>query len=49
MFDYVKGLSRGIVLGTCFGSLNSEYWVFPLVVGTLTLIGVIIEIKILKK
>jgi len=49
MFNYVKGLLRSIVLGTCIVSLNSEYWGFPLVIGMLTLIGVIIEIKNLKK
>jgi hypothetical protein len=45
MVNYILGLLKGMIIGICIVSLDSDYWGYPLVVGTLTLIGVVIEIK----
>lgn len=45
MVNYILGLLKGIIIGICIASLDSKYWGYPLFIGTLTLIGVVIEIK----
>lgn len=45
MSNYILGLLKGMIIGICLASLNSEYWGFPLVIGIFTVIGAVIEIK----
>jgi len=45
MYNYILGLLKGIVIGICISSLDSEYWGYPLFIGILTMVGVVIEIK----
>ena len=48
MANYVLGLLKGLIIGICIASLDSEYWGYPLVIGIFTVIGVVIEIKNIK-
>lgn len=48
MANYVLGLLKGLIIGICIASLDSEYWGYPLVIGIFTVIGAVIEIKNMK-
>lgn len=45
MVNYILGLLKGLIIGICIVSLDSEYWGYPLVIGIFTVIGTVIEIK----
>jgi hypothetical protein len=45
MVNYILGLLKGLIIGICIASLDSDYWGYPLVIGVFTVIGVVIEIK----
>ena len=45
MVNYIVGLLKGVIIGICISSLDEPYWGYPLVIGIITLIGAVIEIK----
>jgi len=48
MTNYILGLLKGLIIGICIASLDSEYWGYPLVIGIFTVIVAVIEIKNIK-
>jgi len=45
MVNYISGLLKRLIIGICIACLDEPNWVFPLFIGTTTIITTIIEIK----
>lgn len=49
MANYILGLLKGLIIGICIACLDEPNWVFPLFIGVVTTIAVVIEIKNLQR
>jgi len=46
--SYIWGVLQGIIIGICFACLDEPNFEYPLVIGLLTIVRIVIELKITK-